>query len=160
MPESCAFRVFYVCGRSWGGGDSICPTMTVSSLWHRLHTDPMATKQRWYCPTCQAKYKTTNGVLVEVMHRGTTVYSRAEFPDDAWKDVKACAVQEMAAARLGRDAANASELLANIPEAHPFENEWLRPVPSAPGSYMFHPDTFKSVPILKWEEVFSLLCRP
>ncbi len=88
--NSGSFRTFYLCGRKWG--EERCHTLTVSSLWNRLHQDPIATKQRWYCPVCQAKYKTTNVVMVELMCNGETSYVKAPFPPDDIADLKAMAV--------------------------------------------------------------------
>ena len=42
-----AFRAFYVCAA--GGAMYPCCTVTVTSLWKRLHEDLVATGQRWYC---------------------------------------------------------------------------------------------------------------
>ena len=62
-------RTYYICNRLWGY--ERCHTATLSASWKRRHDDPVATKQRWYCPVCESRYTPNNGVLAE-MRLGTT----------------------------------------------------------------------------------------
>ena len=143
-----SFRTFYLCGRKWG--QERCHTLTVSSLWSRLHQDPIATKQRWYCPVCMAKYKTSNGVMVELMCNGETSYVKAPFPPDDIKDLKAMAVEKQHAGIN-----TVEELLQAIPEAHPVGAEWLTPT-CFEGTYSYQEAVFDEVPMLDWNRIYSI----
>jgi len=123
LPEKKAgFRTFYLCGREWG--TERCHTLTVSSRWHRLYQDPIASGQRWYCPVCTAKYEPANGVMVEVLIRGVAYYIKAPFPPDDIIDLKAMAVEKCHAG-----AQSPEELLKAIPEADPAGADWLMATP-------------------------------
>ena len=68
-----------------------CGTATASQHRDKLKLDPMATGQRWYCPVCNKKYKTTFGLIVEITGlAGPTSghYAHAEFPPQALLDSK------------------------------------------------------------------------
>ena len=54
-----AFNVYYICRA--GHADWPCRTVTLSSWWKKKHADPLATKQKWYCPHGEASYKTKWG---------------------------------------------------------------------------------------------------
>ena len=54
-----AFNVYYIC-RSGGAGWP-CRTVTLSNWWKKKHADPLATKQKWYCPHCEAGYTKRSG---------------------------------------------------------------------------------------------------
>eukprot|EP00969_Alexandrium_andersonii_P121186 5357750-Alexandrium_andersonii.AAC.1 len=63
--------------------------MTLSAKWRRLHADPLANKQRWYCNICGQGYKTTYGVICEFA-RGPNqdvLWCRATVPEDAFRDI-------------------------------------------------------------------------
>ena len=59
-----------------------CGTMVISDMWDRRHEDPLAVNQRWYCKICTAKYKTTLGVICEMVHPRPQIaaYVLAEHP--------------------------------------------------------------------------------
>ena len=44
------FNVYYVCMS--GGAEWPCCTVILTKDWARLHDDPLATKQKWYCKVC------------------------------------------------------------------------------------------------------------
>ena len=73
-----SFNVFYVCT----AGAVLWPCNTVISAmeWDRLHDDVTATKQRWYCKECGAKYKTKYGVTCEIIMGEKAFYALAELP--------------------------------------------------------------------------------
>ena len=72
-------RVYYVCRA--GAAEWPCDTLILSKEWHRMHKDPMASKQRWYCEECDAKYKTKYGVVCELlMGDGNLRYCAAPIP--------------------------------------------------------------------------------
>jgi len=143
------FRTFYLCGRKWG--EERCHTLTVSSLWNRLHQDPVASKQRWYCPVCQAKYKVTNGVMVELMCNGETSYVKAPYPPENIADLKAMAVEKQHAGITSVEA-----LLQAIPEAHPVGADWLTPT-CFEGTYSYQEAVFDEVPMLDWNRIYSVV---
>ena len=63
--------------------------MTESQHWDMFKPDPMATAQRWYCPVCNKKYKTTFGVIVDITGLAGPNgghYAHAEFPPQALLD--------------------------------------------------------------------------
>ena len=57
------FRAWYVCMAGCGTGWPRCGTLISSKCWDTFHKDPAASKQRWYCGCCGAKYRTTFGLL-------------------------------------------------------------------------------------------------
>ena len=48
------------------GDEHMCRTVTRSAFWKKKHDDPLATKQKWYCPHCEAGYRTKFGLIVEL----------------------------------------------------------------------------------------------
>ena len=109
------FNVYYVCLRKWDpAGLSRCNTATNSFIWDRLHSDPLATGQRWYCPECGKRNTTTYGVIVELIDRShdppVAMYSKAGFPPQDIQDLKALCVREKL-----REAKSPAELLGSLP---------------------------------------------
>ena len=142
-----SFRTFYLCGRKWG--TERCHTLTVSSLWNRLHQDPIASGQRWYCPVCEARYKPANGVMVEMLIQGVSYYIKAPFPTDDIIDLKAMAVETYHAG-----AQSPEELLKAIPEAHPLGAEWLVAT-RYEGTYSYQEAVFEDIPSLDWNQIYN-----
>ena len=66
-----AFNVYYICR----AGNALwpCRTVTLSNWWKKKHADPLATKQKWYCPHCegelQDKMVGVGGVVEIVVNR-------------------------------------------------------------------------------------------
>ena len=55
----------------------------------KKHSDPLATKQKWYCPSCQAGYKTKFGVIIEmVVNRKEFDYPEAEEDEENFEIAK------------------------------------------------------------------------
>ena len=84
--DNTAFRTYYVCLA--GGSVWPCATVIRSDVWQRLHPDMSTTKQRWYCTECHAKYKTSFGVLIEMVLRDMCLYALADFPPHHIEDAK------------------------------------------------------------------------
>ena len=72
------FRSYYTCQS--GGEGYECLTVITSKAWRRRFEDPLATKQRWKCTWCGAKYKTWMGVIIEIKKDGVFYYLKAEIP--------------------------------------------------------------------------------
>ena len=150
-----AFRTWYVCGRKWG--DRRCNTLTLSAHWQRRHGDPLATGQRWYCPVCQARYKTGSGVLVEFVGGDCSYYLRADFPPKAIQEVKWASVQRGHGGALTPEA-----LLAAIPDAAPASACYTRRVEGVmvngrelSGVYMYDEDALAQIPRLDWTAILE-----
>ena len=142
-------RVFYVCNRKVG--QQRCATMIASSTWKRRHADPLATKHRWYCTVCQARYKTVNGVMVQMVHNGVDHFCRADLPPESVRQVKYASVL-----RTYTGATTAHALLAAIPEAAVASSTFIRPAgPTHPGTYLYDSSVLATIPMLKWESWFS-----
>ena len=58
ITEVAAVNVNYICR---AGGAWPCRLVTLSSWWQEKHTDPLATKQKWYCPAFEARSQTKWG---------------------------------------------------------------------------------------------------
>ena len=96
----------YVCR---AGGATECGTLILSVDLDRLKQDPAAAGQHWYCK-CGAKYKTTFGVLLDVIvNLGVdssgaptfvSLYCRGEFPPQGILDAKLPMVEERAQNRF------------------------------------------------------------
>lgn len=52
-----------------------------SASWTRVHGDVSATRQKWCCDVHGARYRTTIGVLVELLHNNKVYGFLAAFPD-------------------------------------------------------------------------------
>ena len=141
-------RVFYVCDRPVGYDR--CPTVIVSSRWQRRWEDPLQTKQRWFCTVCGAKYKTTNGVLVQFTQHGRESYARASIPPTHLQMVKCASVQ-----RTHDLAVTPESLLQAIPEAAIADTDVIRPHPDKAGTYIFDRDLFEKIPHMNWHSWLS-----
>jgi len=166
------FNVYYICGGApcnMEGG-----TIILSKKWKRFFEDPMAFKQRWYCKKCNTRYKTTFGVLCEmVMPEGGFAgagppvphYCRAEFPFQGTMDAKAMKIEEVfSAAKTPEDLFNlipstppmgVGSVLAEWPNDAEL---WGAMEKQYPGHYHFTNDMkVRSLPLLDWNIIFSLV---
>ena len=143
-------RTYYVCNRLWGY--ERCHTATLSASWKRRHDDPIATKQRWYCPTCEARYTPNNGVLAEMRLENTLYYVKLDCLPDWAKDMKAMLIQ-----KEHPTVRTAAELLDRLPAVAPCTHEWLFPAPGKPGSFKFDGDYFQTLEEIKWECLWSFI---
>jgi hypothetical protein len=79
-------RVYYVCK---AGGQYQCNTLISCKEWLSVRDDPMATMQRWYCNECNARYRTSFGVVCELFLGDDKVrYCQAEIPPQGIMDVQ------------------------------------------------------------------------
>ena len=117
------FNVFYICQCNQGAGWGNCNTLIQSKLWGRLHDDPMATGQRWYCRNCGGRYFTKFGVLIEWKLQGVAHYLLGELPPDHLWDVKGMIIE----ARFGDNCGSPEELFKLIPDLVPASETYFRP---------------------------------
>ncbi len=143
-----SMRCFYVCMA--GGSAWPCGTVIISSAWSRMHQDPLATKQRWYCNTCHAKYKTSFGMVLEFIIQRRSYFLRIPFPPKGWSDIKKMAVERKYKAKTPE------ELLLLLPDVHPTTNEWMNATAEY-GVYRFDPKAFEQVPALVWDQLYTLM---
>ena len=114
--------------------------------WKRKWEDPLATKQVWYCTVCEAKYKTTNGVMVQFLHEGKSSFVRAEFPPAHFQQIKFGSVQ-----RSHADASTPTELLDLIPEAAIAPSNIIMPVEGKQGTYVYDREALENLPMMNWQ---------
>ena len=144
-----SFNCFYVCKA--GAVLWECNTLITATEWERLHDDVTATKQRWYCKECHAKYKTKYGVMVEITMGERAFYALAELPSMQIYDAKLMAVQEMY-----EKYKTPQEFLAALPQIKPLDrNKFLKPTLN-PGHFKFNAEMIKDVPKFQWEQLYNL----
>jgi len=114
------FSAFYICRA--GGTNTECNTLILSKVWARQHEDILASKQRWKCRCCGAKYLTKFGMVVEIrLVSGGTMLALADCCDADDKDLHTLILQE----KFGH-AQTPEELYDLIPTVLPQENAFLR----------------------------------
>ena len=115
-----------------------------------MFEDPLACKQRWYCPVCFARYRTTNGVMVQMVCNGVDRFVRATFPEHGLQQVKWTSVQ-----RSHAQATTPEALLQAIPEAAIHPNRVIQPVKGHLGAYFFDGEAFDQIPCFDWAKLFT-----
>ena len=146
-----AFNVYYICKA--GHADWPCNTLILSDKWDRLHADPEAAKQRWYCPICNTRYRTKFGVLTEIidLSKASAYYALAEFPPDGLKDVKMMAIEEKF-----KTCSTPQELLAALPKIVPWKfGTLLRPA-GPEGAWHIDMKQLEGLPHLEWFQLYNL----
>jgi hypothetical protein len=142
------FNYYFVCKA--GGANNVCWTMINSKNWTQLHEDPIADGQRWYCKICGAKYKTSFGVLIEIVQQHAVSYMMADYPPDSIGDVRAAAME--------REHANANtpaELFAAVPNLVPESKLHLQPIDQGVYSITSHAELL-ACGTFKWAQMFNL----
>jgi hypothetical protein len=135
-----------------------CDTLTSGKDWDMLHVDPLADKQRWYCPACGTRYKTTFGVVCELKLANTPkpVFCYASFPEQSWIDAKFSAVEESFA---NKGIQTAQELFDAIPKLMPLKgSQALRE--TFPGAFKFVGVEIEDLPVLDWFQLFNICGVP
>jgi hypothetical protein len=117
-----------------------------------LYPDPLAEKQRWYCLECEARYKTTFGVVCEMKlaNAPKPVYCYAGFPEQAMLDAKFSMVEQGFA---DRGIQTAQELFHAIPKLKLLRDSQMHRE-TKPGAYKFVSIEIGDLPVL---ERFPLL---
>ena len=114
-----AFRFFYMCLA--GGAEWPCYTVIPSKTWSTLHEDPLASKQRWYCVCCGAKYMTKFGMIVEIEIQGDFYYVKADIPPGL-EDTRRMSLEQRLMPSGPRD------LVARLTHVTPHTKQILRPI--------------------------------
>ena len=70
-----AFRSYHTCKAKAGEADGCCATVINNQAWLRRHDhEPWASGQRWYCNCCNARSRTTRGMLIDIHAADGNVY--------------------------------------------------------------------------------------
>ena len=144
------FRMFWIClaGKSAGR----CLHITESKKWLRLHDDPLANSQRWYCQYCQARYKAGWGVVLEIRSPCGLHFVKASIPDDYLWDVQSLHTEATINAR------SAQELYERVPVCPPTVCEVIAPVNADSGLYRVVSEAaYDTLPTFPWYQVFNLV---
>jgi hypothetical protein len=142
------FRMFYICQ---SGGQWRCVTITSSKSWTRRHKDPLATKQRWKCVVCGARYRVAFGTLIEVSRKGITYFMRASIPDNDVQDVRALFHEK----RFNPKAAE--ELFNILPVLHPSTGFALQPIVGHADSFNLSAAQYDELPAFNWSDLLALV---
>ena len=138
-----------------GAAGWLCDTAQAAKVWRRMIDDPMASKQRWYCTQCDARYKTGFGVVIELIDkRGPTpqaYYCRATIPDQSIMDAKGMRIE-----KDYKDAQSPEELYEALPTLAKMQSDQLWEV-KAPGVFKLHSGSFDLLPSFDWMQMFNLL---
>ncbi len=154
------FTSFYICRGKLGSPTDFCWSVIPSKEWERKMEDPLASKQRWYCNSCGARYKTAWGMLIEILTADAVMYVQADIPDMNVEDIRAMYLED----RL--KPTDPEDLYARIRDLAPVTTNLLRPMepseqwntekPFNPRVYKFvSPDVFAQVPKFSWHQVFN-----
>ena len=152
------FNVYYVCKgmTAWGPPPAWlslpCYKMTLSTEWDRLHADPLAEKQRWYC-SCSTRYRAGMGVLTEMVNGpgNSAHYALADFPPQGILDAKFMAIEEQF-----RQCSTPQELLDAIPRAVPLDSKAFLVPTGKRGEYQMNRAMIEGIPKLEWNQLFNL----
>ena len=79
-------NVFYACLA--GGEGHQCGTVIESKMWDTFKEELEATGQRWYCRVCDARYRTSFGVLMEILVGNNAMYIKGSLPPRGIQDAK------------------------------------------------------------------------
>ena len=120
--------------------------------------DPLASKQRWYCKVCSARYQTRNGVVCELVYnkgKATEIamYAYAEFPAQGIMDAKLMKIEQS----FSR-CQSPQELYDSLPSLKPCgKNERLVESMDFPGHHKFVGISLENLPKLDWFQLFNLV---
>ncbi len=157
------FTSYYICrsGSTMSGSlAEKCWSIIPSKDWMTRFDDPLASKQRWYCPCCSAKYKATWGMLIEILADGQVVYVLADCPDTNCEDVRAMYLE---AKHKPKDP---EDLYEKVKHVMPFTTNLIRKMnpneqydtsrPFNPRVYKFtDPDVLETIPKFSWHQIFN-----
>lgn len=127
-----------------------CGHLTTSKQWKKLHEDPNAKGQRWYCPKCEARYKTSYGHLVELRISTQWYYCSADFMDDITRDAKFILAEQQFT-----ECKSPEQLYNAIPTVKPHETSLIH-LTEKEGCYKVEPQVLKDLPNLEWMQLYNL----
>ncbi len=127
--------------------------MTLSKMWDKLHVNPLAQGQRWYC-WCMGRYLTKYGIIVEFIINDVPHYCWAPFPVQGLVDAKALMVEGRMSVH---NAKSPDHLYTLIKAVKPVASESLiKERADMKGSFNFVNISFSELPVLDWNQVFAL----
>jgi hypothetical protein len=140
---------YYFCCLS--GGSDKCGAVWTSKEWLRLHPQAWATKQRWYCGACNARFRASWGVLVQIVLGQSLYYVRAACPDKEALDARALVHQ-----RRYASARTPQALFEAIPQVPPQQSSMLRAVDPNRGHFkLTDVAAFLRLPEFDWDQVWT-----
>ena len=143
-----AFNVYYICMA--GGEGYECCTVIESLCWDRLHDDPKATTQRWYC-ICMPKYRVKFGVLCEISSGERCLYCKAELPPHDLPDAKGMMIETRF-----KGCKTPEALLDALPRISPVERgSFLAALPQK-GHHKADRGTMMNLLLLSWSQLYNL----
>ena len=146
--EKGSFNAYYICR---AGGCQPCNTVIQAQAWDRFKEDPAASGQRWYCH-CNAKYKTSWGVLIEIFKGDVACYCLASLPPESMWDVKGMLIQEKF-----KHVKNATELYEAIPRISPLARDAFVPIPGRHGMWkLLAMKELEERPKFDWNQLYNL----
>jgi hypothetical protein len=161
-----SFMTWFVCGAKVGSA-GFCGVITASKRW-LLHKpeDPLASGQRWYCPSCRARYRPKFGLLVELFEftSGTRSYALAELDGDMM-DVKGIDLEK----KYGDTVNSPEEPYAALPDIMPVNVDVFRPLRDeeydygAEKGYSFKVldyDRMLTLPKWSWNQLWRFAAAP
>jgi len=149
QTENGHMRYWFVC---MAGGKDACLTAITSKMWNRKFKDLGAFKTKYKCMVCNANYKTSWGVFVEITIDGKIYGLRSELPDDDTLDIKAMDLE-----RKHKDASTAQALDDAIPMIAPTETQYVQCLDETKGQYtIINKALFMELPEWDWKKVLQM----
>ena len=142
----------------------------------KKHSDPLATKQKWYCPSCGSGYKTKFGVIIEMVvnrkefdfpeaeedeehfeiakgvwsKEWMGLYCKADIMPQQFQDLKASCIE-----KYNPECTTPAQLLDAIPELRPIQRKALVPK-RGKGQYMLTKEADDEMASANWDELFCI----
>ena len=136
-----------------------CCRIIPSKMWGRKHSDPLASKQKYYCyRDCNKKFEAPWGQLVEVRRVNTATgefeifYMRAEVPSWDVEDIRAMHLEDTTAAGCQ----TAADLFNKLKSVAPSKTSLVVDDPQLDDVRMFLSyEHFMALPEFSWWEIFT-----
>ena len=135
-----ALRAWYICMWNGNGQFPICGAVTPSKVWRRKKPEIGATGQKYYCPLCGTRYKTTYGMLVEIRAKEVSTFMRAEISSQDEEDLRAMYLEKTYSPE------DAYALWMKTPNFKPMDPETI--LRAVRASEVLHPDPEIDVSLL------------
>ena len=156
-------RSWYLCMHDWNGTEPTCGCLMPSQQLGETYAD--TSSMRWYCVSCNARYKIKYGMLVEFHTNGISTFMRAEVINNDVEDIRALYLEDTL---WHTEPLTAADLYEKLPVVLPMDpTDILRPATQKdinkegvePDNIMFllNPDKLKELPKWEWDQIFKLL---